>query len=70
MQIFQIVFRGRNFMRISIAEEFSPDALVDCLLTLVDAFDECATEGLWGPESYETTTTMFESPVKVYRVHE
>ena len=56
-------------MRISIAEKFNPDALVDCFLTLVDCFDECATLGCWGPESFETTTTMFKSPIRIYRVH-
>ena len=70
MQTFQVVFRGQNFMRITIAEKFGPDALVDCLLTLVDAFDECASLGRWGPESFETTTTMYKSPIKIYRVDE
>jgi len=70
METFQVVFRGQNLMRISISQKYGPYAVVDCFMTLVDCFKECAKVGHWGPNYFETTSLMYNSPIKIYRVRE
>jgi hypothetical protein len=70
METFQVVYRGQNLMRITISQKYGPYAVVDCFMSLTRCWEECASVGRWGPESFETTTTMYKSPIKIYRVDE
>jgi hypothetical protein len=70
MEVFQVVFRGRHYMRVAISLEYGPYAVMDVFLALADCWKECGDVGRWGPETFETTTTMYKSPIKIYRIDE
>ena len=70
METFQVVFRGRNYMRVTISGEFGPYAVMDVFLSLAECFKECGDMGRWGPEVFEGSTKYLKSPVKIYRLEE
>ena len=68
METYQIVYRGRNYMRVAISGEFGPYAVYECFATLASLWKECGTVGILFPEAFETTTETFKNSFKLYRV--
>jgi len=70
METYQVVYKGRNYMRIAISGEYGPYFTYDVFTTLAALWKECGTMGIIFPESFETTTETFKNSFKIYRVHE
>ena len=70
MEVFQVVFRGRNYMRVAISLEYGPYAVMDVFLALANCWKECGDVGRWGPEFFEGSTKYLKDPIKIYRVED
>jgi len=70
MEVFQVVFRGRNYMRVAISLEYGPYAVMDVFLALANCWKECGDVRRWGPEIFEGSTKYLKGPIKIYRIEE
>ncbi len=70
MEVYQVVYKGKNYMRIAISGELGPFAVHDCFVTLASLWKECGTMGILFPETFETTTETFKRNFKLYRIEQ
>ena len=70
MEVYQVIYRKRNYMRVAISGEFGPYAVMDVFLALAKCWKECGTVGILFPETFEATTETFKNDFKVYRIEQ